>query len=293
MHALRLSWMTIVVLFTVVAATLAGAAGSAAAGELPTPFDLPDFRADDSPVQMSTTTAPWLSQEERYYHADANVFWNMNYRGGIGQVKFTGFEYSKYNYNNKSDANDLGSIEETHHMATLIGAPIPNLRLFVSFGISTVGIFSTAANRGTHALTGLVYELGTDVGFPIGPVTIMGRFYWRQWEATRKGVVNALATQWNGAILVAVEPVGSRDGISLNIYAGVGYHYNFQDWDFTQNGESVFEITPDNSSSQTNGTDKIDVIAGLNLLPLEWLSFNFEARFVGPLYLIGSLSVIF
>ncbi|MGE0433371.1 MAG: hypothetical protein AB7K09_17490 [Planctomycetota bacterium] len=266
-------------------------ASTALAGELQTPFDLPDFRADQAPTVMSTTTAPWLSQKDRYYNADVNVFWNQNFRGGIGQFRANAIEYVEYNYNNKTTTADAGKISEIHNTISLVGAPIPNLRLYVKFGVNSITIDqSTVAGSGVQC-TGLTYELGTEVGFPIGPITLMGRFFWRQWETSRKGSINALATQWNGAFLVSVEPVGKRGDFTLNIYAGFGLHYNYQDWTFI--GTSTDEITPDNTGTQTNGTERIDVIAGLSLAPIEWLEFHFEARFVGPLYIIGGLSVIF
>lgn len=298
MHVSRHSWLWILpILFVSIAGSTASTAIAAEATQPltpKTPFDMPEFKAGDQAGIMSTTIAPWLSQEERYYHSDKNVFWNQNFRGGIGQARINACEYLLYDYNNLTIGDtDDGEIREIHHTLTLMGAPIPNVRLYVTVGVNTISI-----DRGTVSgdlfttLQGLTYELGVELGFPIDIVTIMGRFFWRQWEASKGGDIDALSTQWNGAILVSVELFGSRDSFALNVYAGFGYHYIYQRWDMGAGG-AIEHITPDNSASQDNGPERFDVIVGVNAQPLEWLSFNFEARLLGPLSLIAGLSFIF
>ena len=292
MHVSRHSWLWIVPILFV---GLLGSTASADDSLTPkTPFELPEFKAGESAGLMSTTIAPWLSQEERYYHSDKNAFWNQNFRGGMGQARINAAEYVLYDYNNKTlGTADDGEIREVHHTLTLMGAPIPNVRLYVTFGLNTIAIDrGTVSGDKFTTLQGLTYELGIEFGFPIEIVTLGGRFFWRQWEASKNGDIDALSTQWNGALLVTVELFGGRDQFTLNVYAGFGYHYNYQRWDMG-NGGAIEHISPDNSASQDNGPERFDVIAGINVLPLEWLSFNFEARLIGPLYLIAGMSFIF
>lgn len=289
-------------LVSFVMAGLCAAPAFANPKSLPTPADLPDYSAGKATPSISADL-PWLKATDTYFNGDRSVYWNQNFRGGIGQVRITPVHYLEYDYNNKSNSADNGKMRELHHLVTLAGSPFPMTRLFVSAGVNTISIErGSDANTQFENLIGLTFEGGLELGIPIinlFSINVQGRY--RQFESAKRSdsVANfdilANGYEWHGQILVVFElPFSTRSGITLDVFAGVGYHYVKQNWKFAPS-TAAEQITPDNGSATTqqNGPSRIDIIAGIYFQPVEWLAITIDARFVGPFNLLASIGVIF
>lgn len=280
-------WVLAIALLVATFATPAAMAGE------PVNAWVPGFTADESAPVMSTEL-PWVETKDLLFKQDHSVFWNSFYRVGKGQIQLNGLEYIRYDYNNKTDRVDSGIIKEVHHTVRLSGVPISNLRLFAGAGISTVSIdlgddsVKQLVNR-----SGLVFDLGFDVGLPIGDIaTIIGRGWWRQWNVSRANGTSTdttYAQEWHAELLVALELFGDRNEFTMNVYAGGSWQYIIQRWEFSGTIEA---ITPDNNALQGNGPGRYVVIAGVNALFNEYFSAHAEARFVGPLQFLVGVTVI-
>lgn len=297
MVALRYSWFG----FAIAALLLTLASGVAAAADVRSPLDAPalDYRFDSADEPVAATGAPWLKQSDLLFNRGYTVFWNQNYRANRGIITVTPVEIYRYDYNNKTDRVDAGSIKEICHTATFAGTLIPCVKFFGTFGLITAALdLGDDGVKQFFNYTGLVYAIGIDVGLPLEntPLTFIVKGFWRQWEATRNqaGVnLDAFAFSWNGQAMVSFEILSEKNSGSWSAYAGVGWAYNVQRWE-VQNG-IVEQLTPDNAADkgQQNGHSRYSIIIGTNVMPAEWFSAYFEVRFIGPTLFTGGLNFQF
>lgn len=255
---------------------------------------LSELRTDDA-APIISTDLPWASARDMLFQDDKSVFWNSYYRIGKGTLQLNGVEFIEYDYNNKTDRVDSGKIREIHNTVTFTGVPVSNFRLMAGIGLANIGI--NLGDDGTDKFfnhSGLVYDLGMEVGFPIGDVvTLMARASWRSWEVSRDtltaGRQNAWSQQWRAQGLISFELFGKRNDFSMNLFLGGGWQYVVQRWEI---GGSTEAITPDNSESQTNGPGRYVALAGLSMIFNDWFAGHLEVRFLGPLTIIAGINLI-
>ena len=247
----------------------------------------PDFTlssTEDEPV--FTARLPWHMPSDVLYNREKSVFWNQNYRAEIGQFVYYPIEYQKYAYNNRSVSSDDGTIKEWHSYFELRSGIFPNIVMIFGLGYSQLER-DVGGDGITHyqKFQGYNVTLGIEAAVSIAKeflIIFHGDWRtWSGWSGPESTGDEMYGHRWNGDIKFMLELFSEYDGPTLDIFAGIGYHYSMQRWTINN---ITYNISPNNSNSDLlqNGPEAFDVIAGLWFSPRRWLYIGFEAKFVGP-----------
>ena len=244
----------------------------------------PDFtlkNAQDESLIFSTFT--WTRRSDLQYNKSASVFWNQKYRTEVGQISVIPLELISYDYNNKTEKADAGSINEYHSTLQLRGAFYKNFCVTLAFGYSMLEIDQSTDSVDTfEKLGGYHFATGINAGFPLGrflTVEFMGN--WKMWEGsggtdTLRNLVYGNRLQFQ--LMFLVEIFGGSRSSAFNIGIGAGAHFYHEVWTLNT---TKYTISPNNTNSLDNGSEAYDVIGAMYYSAGRFMNIGVEVKPLG------------
>ncbi|MCD4657748.1 MAG: hypothetical protein K8S87_09420 [Planctomycetes bacterium] len=244
----------------------------------------PDFSLSQNHQESTVFTASlWRIRSELQYNKSASVFWNQKYRTEVGQISILPLELISYDYNNKTEKADAGSINEYHSMIQLRAAFYRNFCVYLGGGYSILEIDQSTDSAETfERLYGYHFSTGLEAGFPLGrsfTIELMGE--WKTWEGASsindsRNYVYGHRMQFQ--IMFLFEIFGGNNTSALNIGIGAGLHYYHEIWTIN---ETEYTISPNNTNSLDNGSEAYDVIAALYYSIGHFVNIGVEVKPLG------------
>ncbi len=244
----------------------------------------PDFTLKKTQEEsVILTSFPWTQRSDLQYNKSASVFWNQKYRTEVGQISIIPLELISYDYNNKTEKADVGSINEYHSAIRLRSAFYRNFCVYLGFGYSMLEIDqSTDSSDAFERLDGYHFAGGFEAGFPLGrsfTLEFMGE--WKMWEGSggipgSRNLVYGNRLQFQ--LMFLVEIFGGSRSSALNIGVGAGMHFYEEIWTLNT---TKYTISPNNTNSLDNGSEAYDVIGALYYSVGRLLNIGVEVKPVG------------